>query len=298
MSWSMPIAATSVPISSVPPSISLAPAKSTPTVAIDPEELDRGEEERRELLRVDIRDAVRLVQVGELALEGTLTVERLNDGHAGDRLGQLRRDGGDPRAYVREGDVGGRLEPPGDDDAGGQHDERDDTEAPVEHEQPHDRGDERHRVDDECRQPLIEHVGERVDVARQPGDDPARLLLGEVAEGERREMLEQIPAEVEHDLLADSREHQPGRRTEDPSGQPDGDIEDDVRRQPRRVRGLDPAVDRIADDRPADDGSGGGDGGDQHHAGQPLAAAGRVAPEAGETGAAARRQVLHPRRGR
>ena len=66
------------------------------------EQLDRREEDRRELLRVGVRDAVRLVQLLELALEGPLAVERLHDRHAGDRLGELRGDGGDPRADVRE----------------------------------------------------------------------------------------------------------------------------------------------------------------------------------------------------
>ena len=251
----------------------------------DAEELDRGEEDRRELLGVDVRDPVRLVQVAELALEGALAVERLDDRHPRDRLGELRRDGRDPRADVGERDVGGGLEPAGDDDARRQHDERDDAQAPVEQEEPADRGEERQRVDDERRQSLVEHVREGVDVARQPGDDPARLLLGEVAERQRREVVEEVAAQVEHDLLADPGQHQPRRRAEDPGRQPDRDVEHDVEREPRRVGGLDAVVDRVADDRPAEHGRGGGDRGDEHDEADPPAAADGVAPEARQAGA-------------
>ena len=68
----------------------------------DAEELDRGEEDRRELLRVDVRDPVLLVEVAELALERPLAVEGLDDGHARDRLGELGGDGRDPRPHVGE----------------------------------------------------------------------------------------------------------------------------------------------------------------------------------------------------
>ena len=187
----------------------------------DAEELDRGEEERRQLLRVDVRDPVRLVQVAELALEGALATEGLDDRHARDRLGELGRDGGDPGAHVRERGVRRGLEPAGDDDARRQDDERHDAEAPVEQEQAADRGDERHRVDDERRQALVEDVREGVDVARQAGDDPAGLLLREVPERERREVLEEVAAQVEHHLLPDPGQHQPRRRAEDPRRQAD-----------------------------------------------------------------------------
>ena len=263
-----------------------------------PEELDRREEEGRELLRVDVRDAVGFVQLGELRLKRSLAAEGLNDGHAGDGLGKLGRDGGDPCSYVGERDVRRRLEPPRDDDAGRQDDQRDDPESPVENEQPDDRGHERHGVDDQRCQPLVEHVRERVDVARQPRNDPARLLLREVPQGEGGEVLEEVATEIEHDLLSDPREHQPRRRPDDPGGGPDSDVEDDVGGEARQVVGLDAVVDRIADDRPAGDRRGRRDGCEQHHAGQPLPATDGVAPEARQTGAVVMRQVPRPRRAR
>ena len=146
----------------------------------------------------------------------------------GDRLGQLRGHGRDPRAHVGERGVRGRLEPAGDDDPGRQHDQRHDAEAPVEQEQAADRREQRERVDDERRQALVEHVGDRVDVARQPRDDPAGLLLREVAERERGEVVEEVAAQVEHDLLADAGQHQPRRRAEHPGRRPDGDVEHHV----------------------------------------------------------------------
>ena len=54
---------------------------------------------------------------------------------------------------------------------------------------------QREAVGDERREPLGEHVGERVDVAREAGDDPARSLLGEVAERERGEVVEEVLAQ-------------------------------------------------------------------------------------------------------
>ena len=130
------------------------------------EQLDRREEDRVDLLHVDVRDAVLLVQPVELGLEGALAVERLDHGHARDGLGELRGHDRDPRPHVRGGDVGDALEPARDQDPGRQHAERDEPEAPVEQEEPADGGDERQRVDDERRQALVEDVRERVDVAR------------------------------------------------------------------------------------------------------------------------------------
>ena len=169
-----------------------------------PEELDRREEDRRELLRVDVRPAVGLVEAVELVLERALAVERLHDGHARDRLGELRRDGSDPRSDVGERRVRAELEPARDQRSRRRDDERDEPEPPVEQEEAADRCDQREAVDDERRQTLVEDVRERVHVARQPGDDPARLLLREVAQRQRREVVEETAADLEDDLLADA----------------------------------------------------------------------------------------------
>ena len=214
----MPTAAISVPICERPAVDQLRAGEEHDHGRDHAEELDRGEEDRRQLLRVDVRDAVRLVEVAELALERALAVERLDDRHPGDRLGELRRHGRDARAHVGERDVRRRLEPAGHEHAGRQHDERHDAEAPVEQEEAADRREQRQRVDDERRQALVEHVREGVDVARQARDDPAGLLLREVAQRERGEVVEQVAPQLEHHPLADPGEHEPGRRAEQPGG--------------------------------------------------------------------------------
>ena len=210
-------------------------------------------------------EAVRLVQPLELALEGSLVVERLDDGHPRDGLGQLRRDRRDPRPDVRERRVRAPLEPARDEEPGREDEQGDEAEAPVEQEQASDRGDQGQRVHDEGRQPLVEHIRERVDVAREARDDPAGLLLGEVAERQGRQVLEQVAAEVEHHALPDAREQEPGRRAERPGDGADGDVRDDVAHRRLLVLRADPVVDRVADDVPADDRRRGGDRGEGEH---------------------------------
>ena len=63
------------------------------------QELDRREEDREDLLRVDVLLAIRGVELVELMLEAPLAVERLHDRHAGHRFGDLRRH--DPDAIAR-----------------------------------------------------------------------------------------------------------------------------------------------------------------------------------------------------
>ena len=127
-----------------------------------------------------------------------------------------------------------------------------------------DRGDQVSDVDDERRQALVEHVREGVDVARQARDDPARLLLREVAQRERVRWSKRSRAQVEH--------HRAGRCRRAPpraiacsthAVSADGDVDDDVECQARVVVRADAVVDRVADDRPAGDGRARGDAGEQ-----------------------------------
>ena len=175
--------------------------------------------------------------------------------------------------------MGRALEPAGDEHPRRQDEQRHEPESPVEEEQPADRRDERQRVDDERRQPLVQDVGERVDVARQPGDDPAGLLLREVPERQRREVLEEIATQVEHHALTDAGEHQPGRGAEQPRDHADGDVRHDVADEPCVVAGPDPVVDRVADDGPAGDRRRSGDRGEQEDDPQAAVPALGVAPE-------------------
>jgi len=78
-------------------------------------QLDRREEDREELLHSNVRCAVGGVQLVELLLERALAVERLDHCHARHRLGQLRRDPGDPLAHGQQRRVRRDLEPAGQD---------------------------------------------------------------------------------------------------------------------------------------------------------------------------------------
>ena len=89
---------------------------------------------------------------------------------------------GDRLAHAQERGMRLDLEPAGQDQRRRQDDERDEPEAPVEDEEAADRREQRQRVDDECRQSLREDVGEGVDVRGEARDDPAGLLLREVAQ--------------------------------------------------------------------------------------------------------------------
>ena len=125
------------------------------------------------------------------------------------------------------------------------------------------RAREREHVADERREPLGEHVGERVDVVRDARDDPARALLREVAQRERREVPEEVLAQAQHDQLAELREAQDQERADEPGGGVDADVDRDVEIEARGVVRADAVVDRVADEQPAADLHGGGERGRQ-----------------------------------
>ena len=223
------------------------------------EELDRREEERVELLRVRVRGEVLSVEVVELVAEVALAVVGLDHGHPRDRLGELRRDGRDPLAHAQEREVRLHLEPPREHERGRQDHERDEAEPPVEDEEPDHRAEQREAVRDEGRQALREHVRDGVDVGGEPRDDPARLLLAEVAQRERGEVAEQVAADVEHDSLADPGEAAGEVGAERPGRRVDPDVGDHDQGQACHVVLLDPVVDGVADEQPAADLAGGRD---------------------------------------
>ena len=84
---------------------------------------------------------------------------------------------------------------------------------------------QQHDVRDERRHALREHVGDGVDVARQARDDPARLLLREVAKRESRQVVEEVAPEPDHDRLADRGEPADEHGLEDPADGGDGEID-------------------------------------------------------------------------
>ena len=145
--------------------------------------------------------------------------------------------------------------------------------------------------------PLREHVGERVDVVRDARDDPARALLREVAQRERREVPEEVLAQAQDDQLTELREAEDQERADEPRHGVDADVDGDIEIEARRVVGPDAVVDRVAHEQPAADLHRRGErGGEREHRDAPALIA-DVDRQAGEPDAAPTRHGLHPRRG-
>src|SRR5207253_11187615 len=98
---------------------------------------------------------------------------------------------------------------------------------------------------------LREDIRDGVDVARQPRDDPARLLLREVPERQTREVIEQVLAEAEHHPLSEPGEPADEHGLEQPAARRYEQIDDDDHRQVVLVAGADALVDRVANEEPA-----------------------------------------------
>ena len=228
---------TSVPIVSVPCVTIRPPTHSTEAIAIEPSISIPGKKSELRYCACVFVLPVRVVRRVELGQERPLAVERLDHGHAGDRLRDLRRHRRDRLAHAQERGVRANLEPAREDERRRQDHERDEPEPPVEHEQPDDRREERQRVDDERRQALREHIRQRVDVRGQARDDPARLLLREVAQRQRRQVVEEVAAQPEHDALADAGEAAHERRLQHPGERVDREVDDHVARQAATCRG-------------------------------------------------------------
>ncbi len=261
------------------------------------EELDRREEERVELLRVGVRDEVLAVEVVELGAEVGLAVVRLDHGHPGHRLRELRGHRRDPLAHAEERAVRLHLEPASEHECGRQDHERDEAEPPVEDEEPDHRAEQGEAVRDERREALREHVRDRVDVRGEARDDPARLLLREVAQRERGEVAEEVAADVEHDPLADPGEAAREGGAEPPGGRVDGDVGDHDDGQPPHVVLLDSVVDGVADQQPAADLAARRDRRRAHQQPDAPVAALEVAAQAREPGAGPMPQRLRLRTG-
>ncbi len=221
----------------------------------DAEELDRREEDGEDLLHVGRLLAVRVVELVELGLEAALAVERLHDRHPRDRLRDLRRHRRDPVPLLDVRSVRDALEPARDDQRRRQDAERDQPEAPVDDQQRRNRGRQEDQVRDERRHPLRERVRDGVDVTRQPGDDPAGLLLREVAERESRQVVEEVAPQADHDRLPDPRQTADEDCLQNPSDRRDDDVDRDNDRQVVLVADQDAVVvdgdavvDRVLDD--------------------------------------------------
>src|ERR1700730_2171708 len=217
----------------------------------DAEKLDRREEDREDLLRVDVLLAVRRIQLVELRLERALAVEGLHDRHAGNRLRNLCGDDRDAVARFDERDVRGALKPTRQDEREWHRREDDEAEPPVRNQQGDHRSGQQDHVRDERRHALREDVGDRVDVARQSRDDPARFLLREVPERQTRQVIEKVLAQPEHHPLPEPGETAYEHGLEQPPARRDDQVDDDDHRAVVVGPGADALVDRVANKKPA-----------------------------------------------
>ena len=72
---------------------------------------------------------------------------------------------------------------------------------------------------------------------------------------QRGQVVEEIFAQPEHDVLADAREPAHERRLQDPGECVDDEVDDDVAGEPRLVVRLHAVVDRVLDDEQRSDGA-------------------------------------------
>ena len=105
---------------------------------------------------------------------------------------------------------------------------------------------------------------DRVDVARQARDDPARLLLREVAQREPGQVVEEVAAQPEHHPLAEPGEAADQHGLEHPAARRDAEVDRDDHRQVVLVARGDALVDRAAHEQPAAGLRGRVAGGDEH----------------------------------
>jgi hypothetical protein len=147
------------------------------------EDVDRGEVDAVQNHRLVVRLAVPLVHAPEGRLARRLAGEGLDDAHAGDVLGESRRDEAEPLADTAVGVVRARAEPRRRQAHQREHDERRERKAPIEEEEDDDRPSEDERVLNEARDAVRDELVEGLDVVRDATDDRARPVA--LVEAER-----------------------------------------------------------------------------------------------------------------
>ena len=113
--------------------------------------------------------------------------------------------------------------------AGGRTTSATSAEPPVEDEERRSGRRQLSEFGDERREPLREDVRERVDVARQPRDDPAGALLARSSAARARQVLEEVARAARARSPWPSRRGRGSGRAQDPAGRVDRDVDDDDR---------------------------------------------------------------------
>ena len=145
------------------------------------------------------------VEVVERAERGRLSGEELDHRHAGERLVEVGVHAGKTDADRPEGLAHDPAEVRGQPDDHRERQERHEREPPVEDEHGGRDPDDHEDVAEYRDDPAAHHLGERVDIVRDPRHEPPDRIP--VEEGERQELqvAEQLEAQVVHRALADHR---------------------------------------------------------------------------------------------
>ena len=173
-------------------------------LAEQPDELGARAVRRRDVRGVVVGVAVVPGDVAVLQHVVAGPVEPGDHPHARQALGQVAEHVGDAVAHAVVALVGRRPEPqrePGED--GHDHEQREQRELDVVEEQHHGDDDHREPLQRELREPVLQQLLERLDVARHAGHDHARLLVGVVVEREALQVRERADAQFEHDARRD-----------------------------------------------------------------------------------------------
>ena len=222
--------------------------------ADDREQLDEREVPGVQPDRAAVGLAVDLARPVERDGVVGIAIELLDHAHAGEVLGERRRDVGEPLAHhavrTRRADA--------EDDRRRrhrrEHDEDREREPPVEQHERHGGADQDQGVAQRRRDAVGDELLERVDVVRQARDDATRALALEVAELEALDVGEQVDAQVGEHAAADPRRRVRLHRHRRPADQHGEDERADPERERRAivhqpVVRVDAAVDRPLGER-------------------------------------------------
>jgi hypothetical protein len=184
------------------------------------------------------------IDVLEAPLVPPLARERLHDAHAGDVLGERRRDEAEPLAHLAVRARRARAEDPRRDHEQRDHGHRRERELPVEEEEDDRGAEQRERALNEGGHAVRDELVERVDVVRQTADHDARAVPLVEPEREPLEVAEEVVAEVGEDPLAGPAGEVRLRRAREQAPGSGDDHQEDERREAGEVLAADAVVDR------------------------------------------------------
>ena len=169
----------------------------------------------------------------EVLRRAVLAHERLHHAHAGDVLGERRRDEAEPLSHRGVRARRALAEEHGPDAHERDHRERGEREPPVEDEQEDRRAAERERALGEGRDAVRDELVDRLDIVRHPADQDAGPVALVEAERKPLQVAEQLLPQVGEDPLADPAGHVRLNVGHAPVREPGGEEDPDDEPEPR-----------------------------------------------------------------